>query len=164
MHKTTLSKKLKMKHTWLSIGVLISLGFLSEGSAPARRCSEQRLEIIRVYMDCSWIEFHGWLKNPILTSICWAWMFLRRAIFIYEQKWIPGHRLIQIRTWTTSHLKNTEPNSGTLHYTNKNVRDVYAQLRINGPGAMLLYGNHAFAITTGVRSVLSAKTCSVWDC
>jgi len=42
-------------------------------------------------------------------------------------------------------------------YSNKNVRDVYAQLRINGPGAMLLYGNHAFALTTGIRSLFSAK-------
>lgn len=42
-------------------------------------------------------------------------------------------------------------------YNNKNVRNVYAQLRINGPGAMLVHGNHAFAITTGVRSVISTK-------
>ena len=42
-------------------------------------------------------------------------------------------------------------------YANKNVRDGFVQLRINGPGAMLVYGNHAFAITTGLRSVVSFK-------
>jgi len=42
-------------------------------------------------------------------------------------------------------------------YNNENKRDLYLQLRINGPGAMLVYGNHAFAISTGVRSVISAK-------
>jgi len=38
-------------------------------------------------------------------------------------------------------------------YDNNHVRDASMQLRLNGPGAMLVYGNQAFAITTGVRSV-----------
>jgi len=42
-------------------------------------------------------------------------------------------------------------------YNNKNARNVFAQLRINGPGAMLVYGKHAFAITTGARSVISTR-------
>lgn len=42
-------------------------------------------------------------------------------------------------------------------YNNKNRRDFNLQLRINGPGAMLLYGNQAFTISTGVRSVISVK-------
>jgi hypothetical protein len=42
-------------------------------------------------------------------------------------------------------------------YDNRNVRDVYLQARVEGPGAMLVYGNNAFALTTGARSVISAK-------
>jgi hypothetical protein len=42
-------------------------------------------------------------------------------------------------------------------YNDKNVRNIYVQLRINGPGAMMVYGNQAFAITTGVRSVSSGR-------
>jgi hypothetical protein len=42
-------------------------------------------------------------------------------------------------------------------YNNNDVRDAYFQIRINGPGAMLIYGNQAFAISSGVRSVVSAK-------
>ncbi|MGA3013313.1 MAG: DUF5723 family protein [Bacteroidales bacterium] len=42
-------------------------------------------------------------------------------------------------------------------YDNDHVRDFNLQLRLNGPGAMLVYGNQAFAITTGVRSVVSGK-------
>ena len=42
-------------------------------------------------------------------------------------------------------------------YDNNNVRDAYFQFRINGPGAMLVYGNQSFAISSGVRSVISAK-------
>jgi len=42
-------------------------------------------------------------------------------------------------------------------YKNRNVRDLYLQLRVEGPGAMLVYGNQAFALTTGFRSVISGK-------
>ena len=42
-------------------------------------------------------------------------------------------------------------------YDNQNLRNVYTQLRINGPGAMLVLGKHAFAITTGARVVVSGK-------
>jgi len=42
-------------------------------------------------------------------------------------------------------------------FPNNYRRDAYIQLRINGPGAMLVYGKHAFALSTGIRSVVSAK-------
>lgn len=42
-------------------------------------------------------------------------------------------------------------------YDNDNVRDAYIQLRVNGPGAMLIYGNQAFALSSGIRSVTSGK-------
>jgi len=42
-------------------------------------------------------------------------------------------------------------------YNNKSLRDLYLQFRVNGPGAMLVYGNSAFAISTDVRSVFSGK-------
>jgi hypothetical protein len=37
----------------------------------------------------------------------------------------------------------------------KSNKNGYQQLRINGPGAMLTVGRHAFGLTTGFRSVLS---------
>jgi hypothetical protein len=42
-------------------------------------------------------------------------------------------------------------------YQDKSLRDIYVQTRVEGPGAMLVYGKHAFALTTGVRSVFSAR-------
>ena len=42
-------------------------------------------------------------------------------------------------------------------FPNLHRRNGYLQLRINGPGAMLVYGKHAFALSTGIRSVISFK-------
>jgi hypothetical protein len=42
-------------------------------------------------------------------------------------------------------------------YNNKYGKNVFVQLRVNGPGAMMVYGKHAFAITTGARAFVSAK-------
>jgi hypothetical protein len=42
-------------------------------------------------------------------------------------------------------------------YDNQHVRNLYLQLRLDGPGAMLVLGKQAFAITTGARSVVSGK-------
>jgi hypothetical protein len=43
------------------------------------------------------------------------------------------------------------------HYTGKNPKDFNIDLRINGPGAMLIWGYHAFGITTAVRSMMSVR-------
>ena len=37
----------------------------------------------------------------------------------------------------------------------KGNKNAYQQFRVNGPGAMLIVGRHAFGLTTGFRSVLS---------
>jgi hypothetical protein len=36
-------------------------------------------------------------------------------------------------------------------------KNAYQQFRINGPGVMLIWGRHAFGITTGMRSVVSLR-------
>jgi hypothetical protein len=41
------------------------------------------------------------------------------------------------------------------HYTNTKNKNAFVQERINGPGAMLIWGHHAFAINTAVRTVVS---------
>lgn len=40
-------------------------------------------------------------------------------------------------------------------YNNNKLKNVYSTIRINGPGAMLIWDDHAFGITTAVRNVLS---------
>ncbi len=40
-------------------------------------------------------------------------------------------------------------------YDNARNKNVFVNTRLNGPGAMLIWGNHAFALTTSFRSVAS---------
>lgn len=42
-------------------------------------------------------------------------------------------------------------------YTNLRNKNAFIQTRVNGPGAMLLWRRHAFALTTGVRTVISSE-------
>jgi len=42
-------------------------------------------------------------------------------------------------------------------YDNTRPRNVFVNTRINGPGAMLIWGKHAFALTTAFRNVVSAN-------
>jgi hypothetical protein len=41
------------------------------------------------------------------------------------------------------------------NYTNLKNKNAFVQSRINGPGAMLIWGDHAFALSTAVRTVSS---------
>lgn len=40
-------------------------------------------------------------------------------------------------------------------YHNTRAKNIFQDIRINGPGAMLIWGDHAFAITTAARQVTS---------
>jgi len=41
------------------------------------------------------------------------------------------------------------------HYSSTTHKNAFVQTRVNGPGAMLIWGPHAFALTTSVRTVVS---------
>ncbi len=43
------------------------------------------------------------------------------------------------------------------YYTDKYKKNAYVNFRLNGPSAMLVYGDHAFAITDAIRSVTSVR-------
>ena len=43
------------------------------------------------------------------------------------------------------------------HTDNTQLKTAFVQSRINGPGAMLLWGRHAFALTTSIRSMVSLR-------
>lgn len=42
------------------------------------------------------------------------------------------------------------------HYDNTRPKNVFINTRINGPGAMLIWGKHAFGISTSFRNIVSA--------
>jgi hypothetical protein len=41
------------------------------------------------------------------------------------------------------------------HYTDNKLKHVFSNVRFIGPSAMVIKGNHAFALTTGVRTIVS---------
>jgi hypothetical protein len=43
------------------------------------------------------------------------------------------------------------------YYNDKSKKKAFVNFRLNGPSAMLVYGNHAFAITDAIRSVTSIR-------
>lgn len=40
-------------------------------------------------------------------------------------------------------------------YDNKRFKDIYMSMRLNGPGTMVIWGKHAFALTTAARAMVS---------
>lgn len=50
-----------------------------------------------------------------------------------------------------------DKNNSFKIYENRQLKSAIADVRVLGPSAMYQYGNHAFAITTGVRSFTSAS-------
>lgn len=42
-------------------------------------------------------------------------------------------------------------------YNNTKPKNLYSDIRLDGPGAMLIWGKHAFAVTTAIRNVISVR-------
>jgi hypothetical protein len=97
----------------------------------------------KVYLDINFLALDLFLQNN--------YMYLDRNEYRttdffktgYELPLHPEHYGTEYRNFYT--------------YNNNHLNNAYVQFRVNGPGAMFLYGDHAIAITTGARSILSAK-------
>ena len=50
-----------------------------------------------------------------------------------------------------------EKNSNFLYYRNRNPKNAFSNLRFLGPSAAYHYGKHGFALTTGVRYLVSTN-------
>lgn len=48
-------------------------------------------------------------------------------------------------------------NKSTFDYYNTDLKKAYAYIRVMGPSVMLSYGDHAFGLTTGFRTVVSGR-------
>jgi len=48
-------------------------------------------------------------------------------------------------------------NKSTFDYYNKDLKKAYANIRVMGPSVLLNYGDHAFGLTTGFRTVVSGR-------
>ena len=48
-------------------------------------------------------------------------------------------------------------NQSTFDYYNKDLKKAFANIRVMGPSVMLCFGDHAFGLTTGFRTVVSGR-------
>jgi len=55
--------------------------------------------------------------------------------------------------WPSHHEDYGTEVRNLYHYSDKRDKNVFIQARINGPGAMLIRGHHAFALSTALRNV-----------
>jgi hypothetical protein len=96
--------------------------------------SKSNLEIQLIGMD-------GFLQNNYL--------YFPDSLYRFSNFFKPGYK------WPT-HMENFGTEERIFYtYDNKKQKNIFSQTRINGPGAMLISGHHAFAVTTALRAVLS---------
>jgi len=97
----------------------------------------------RIYLDISLLGADVFLQNNYL--------FQDRDDYRITNFFHSGYE------WPTHQEEYGTEDRIFYHSQKKNGKNVYENLRINGPGIMVVYGKHAFGITTAVRSVFSAR-------
>ena len=97
----------------------------------------------KTYLDINLFSVDGFIQNNYL--------YMDRSDYKVSNFFSAGYEL------PSHHEKYGTEFRNFYVYNNSRSTDAFAQTRINGPGAMFIYGEHAFAITTGARSVVSAK-------
>ncbi|TSA24399.1 MAG: hypothetical protein D4R67_11845 [Bacteroidetes bacterium] len=79
------------------------------------------------------------------------YMYLSKQEFIFWDLFKPGFILPSHNEEYGTEVRNF------YRYTNSNRKNIFLNLRINGPGAMLIWEDHAFGIHSAVRSVSSIR-------
>ena len=95
----------------------------------------------KTYLDIQFLGVDLFLQNNFL--------YLDKKDYRFLNFFKPGYEL-------PVHTEDYGTEERTFYvYHNKRVKNIFSSIRINGPGAMLIWGNHAFAITTAARQVAS---------
>ncbi|MCX6248278.1 MAG: DUF5723 family protein [Bacteroidetes bacterium] len=146
-------------HLWVGLQALFCIGFLTGGSAFGQ-------EMLGVTLG-NYSGVNGLQLNPssLLSSKSYLSInLLAGDAFIQNNFIYMDKHEYKTTNFLRSGLELPVHNEqyGTelrnfYTYDNQSLRGVYTQIRINGPGAMIIIGKQAFAVTTGVRSVTSAK-------
>ena len=79
------------------------------------------------------------------------YLYLSKHEFVFWDIFKPGFVLPSHDEEYATEVRNF------YRYNNANRKNVFINLRINGPGAMVIWKNHAFGIHTAMRSVTSAR-------
>jgi len=96
----------------------------------------------KTYLDIQFLGVDAFLENNALYMLRSDYRFANFFKAGYEWPMHPEGYGTEQRTFYT--------------YDNTRSKSAFISERVNGPGAMLIWGPHAFALTTGFRSVVSA--------
>ena len=95
------------------------------------------------YLDIQFFGVDVFVQNNYL--------YMNKSDYRFTNLLKPGYIL-------PSHLENYGTEQRIFyHTTNQNDKNGFFQNRINGPGAMLVLGHHAFAISTALRTIVSTQ-------
>jgi len=95
----------------------------------------------KTYLDIQFFGSDVFLDNNFL--------YQNKADYKFSHLFESGYQ------WPT-HQESYGTEERTFYrYFNNNFKNVYSSIRVNGPGAMLIWDDHAFAITSSVRNVVS---------
>jgi hypothetical protein len=95
----------------------------------------------KTYLDIQFLGADAFLENNFL--------YQAKADYKFSHFFEAGYQ------WPT-HQENYGTEERIFYwYNNKRFKNVYSSSRINGPGAMLIWNDHAFGITTAARNVVS---------
>lgn len=110
---------------------------------------------------------NGIQLNPSIMNSSKAWLdvnilsgdqFLENNYLYMSRKDYRFNNFFQRGYEIPMHPENYGTEDRMFYWSNStNSKDAFVNSRINGPGAMLLYGKHAFALTTALRSVFSVR-------
>lgn len=96
----------------------------------------------------TWLDVHLLGADLFLQN---NFLYMSKADYRFTNFFKPDY------VWPTHEEEYGTEERIFYYYNNTVARDVYGQVRINGPGAMVNWGKHAFALTTAVRTVLSVN-------
>jgi len=96
----------------------------------------------RTYLDIQFLGADVFLENNFL--------YQDKADYKFSHFFESGYQ------WPTHQEGYGTEERIFYRYDNKKLKNVYSSIRINGPGAMLIWNDHAFGITTAIRNVTSA--------
>lgn len=143
-------KKLRILHFFLFELVLTTSVFSQEMLGPALgnyagvnsiQLNPSALHNSKSYLDIQLVGADIFLENNYLYISKEDYRFSNFFKADYE--------------WPTHSMEYGTEERIFYNYSTIRPKNVYQNLRVNGPGAMLIWGKHAFALSTGFRTVTS---------
>ena len=95
----------------------------------------------KTYLDIQLIGLDVFVQNNYL--------YMKKSDYRFSNFFKAGYQ------WPTHNEEYGTEQRIFYHYPNTRNKSAFVQTRINGPGAMLIWGHHAFGLSTAVRTLSS---------